>query len=105
MSETLARSLIRLIVTVGILAAVYFFMIRPILDTTNDTIDKAFDSFDGVESSLDNAFEDAGDQQPAEPDRRLEDGRRARPRLCQARSAGYDEDAAVRRALHRLAAD
>ena len=36
MSETLARSLIKLIVTVGILAAVYFFMIRPILDTTND---------------------------------------------------------------------
>ena len=64
MSETLARSLIRLIVTVGILAAVYFFMIRPILDTTNDTIDKAFDSFGGVESSLDNAFEDAGINPP-----------------------------------------
>ena len=64
MSETLARSLIRLIVTVGILAAVYFFMIRPILDTTNDTIDKAFDSFDGVGSSLDNAFEDAGINNP-----------------------------------------
>jgi hypothetical protein len=44
MSETLARSLIRLIVTVGILAAVYFFMIRPILDTTNDTIDKSFEN-------------------------------------------------------------
>ncbi len=64
MSETLARSLIRLIVTVGILAAVYFFMIRPILDTTNDTIDKAFDSFGGVESSIDNAFEDAGSVNP-----------------------------------------
>jgi hypothetical protein len=61
MSETLARSLIRLIVTVGILAAVYFFLVRPILDTTNDTIDKAFD---GVNSSLDNAFEDAGINNP-----------------------------------------
>jgi len=61
MSETLARSLIRLIVTVGILAAVYFFMVRPILDTTNDTIDKAFD---GVNSSLDNAFDDAGVNPP-----------------------------------------
>ena len=61
MSETLARSLIRLIVTVGILAAVYFFMIRPILDTTNDTIDRAFD---GVDSSLDNAFDDAGVNPP-----------------------------------------
>jgi hypothetical protein len=61
MSETLARSLIRLIVTVGILAAVYLFMVRPILDTTNDTIDRAFD---GVNSSLDNAFDDAGVNPP-----------------------------------------
>jgi len=64
MSETLARSLIRLIVTVGILAAVYFFMVRPILDTTNDTINKAFDSFDGVQGSIDNAFDDAGVNAP-----------------------------------------
>ena len=57
MSETLARSLIRLIATVGILAAVYFFMIRPILDTTNDTIDKAF-------NGVNNAFDDAGVNPP-----------------------------------------
>lgn len=61
MSETLARSLIRLIVTVGILAAVYFFIIRPVLDTTNDTINNAFDS---VDSQLDNAFDDAGINPP-----------------------------------------
>ena len=65
MTETLARSLIKLIVTVGILAAVYFFMIRPILDTTNDTIDKAFDSFGGIESSIDSAFDDAGIDAPS----------------------------------------
>jgi hypothetical protein len=64
MTETLARSLIRLIVTVAILAAVYFFLVRPILDTTNDTIDRAFDSFGGVESSIDNAFDDAGVNPP-----------------------------------------
>ncbi|MCB0877034.1 MAG: hypothetical protein R2718_11105 [Solirubrobacterales bacterium] len=64
MSETLARSLIRLIVTIAILAAVYLFMVRPILDTTNDTIDKAFNSFGGIENSLDTAFEDAGINNP-----------------------------------------
>jgi hypothetical protein len=64
MSETLARSLIRLIVTVGILAAVYFFMIRPILDTTNDTIDKAFEGFDGIGKSIDKSFENAGVNNP-----------------------------------------
>jgi hypothetical protein len=64
MSETLARGMIRLIVTVGILAAVYFFMVRPILDTTSDTVNKAFDSFGGVENSIDNAFDDAGANPP-----------------------------------------
>ena len=57
MSETLARSLIRLIVTVGILAAVFFFIVKPILDTTNN-------AFDSVNSSLDNAFNDAGISSP-----------------------------------------
>ena len=64
MSETLARSLIRLIVTVGIIAAIYFFLVRPILDTTNDTIDKAFDSFDGIETSIDKSFKNAGVNNP-----------------------------------------
>jgi hypothetical protein len=61
MSETLARSLIRLIVTVGILAAVYFFILRPVLDTTNDTINRAFDS---VNTQLDDAFNEAGINPP-----------------------------------------
>jgi len=56
MAETLARSLIRLLVTVAILAAVYFFAIRPILDTTNN----AFDSFDGLNDGIQNTLEDAG---------------------------------------------
>ena len=61
MAETLVRSLIKLIVTVGIIAAIYLFLVRPILDTTNDTINNAFDS---VDSSLDNAFDDAGVNPP-----------------------------------------
>ena len=64
MTETLARSLIRLIVTVAILAAVYLFLVRPILDTTNNTVNKAFDSFGGIENSLDTAFKDAGIDNP-----------------------------------------
>jgi hypothetical protein len=32
--------LIKLAVTVGTLAAVYLFIVKPVLDTTNETIDK-----------------------------------------------------------------
>ena len=56
MAEILANKLIGLLVTVGILAAVYFFAIKPILDTTND----AFDQFGGIGDSVESAFDDAG---------------------------------------------
>ena len=41
----LSSGLIRLAVTVGILAAVYLFIVRPVLDTTNNAIDSANQSF------------------------------------------------------------
>jgi hypothetical protein len=61
MAETLARSLIRLIVTVVILAAVYIFIVRPILDTTESTFDKAFS---GIQTTIDDAFQEVGVEPP-----------------------------------------
>src|SRR5688500_15053941 len=60
MGESLVRGLIRLLVTVGILAAVYFFIVSPILDTTNETIDRAFDASSGFQESIDESLETAG---------------------------------------------
>ena len=60
MAEVLANNLIRLLVTVAILAAVYLFAIKPILDTTSDTIDRAFEPFDGIQSEIQDSFDDAG---------------------------------------------
>jgi hypothetical protein len=37
----LTSGIIRLAVTVGILAAVYFFIVRPVLDTTNHAVDSS----------------------------------------------------------------
>jgi maltooligosyltrehalose synthase len=45
-------SVLRLAVTVGILAAVYFFAIRPVLDTTNKAIDSASSYSSGVHSDI-----------------------------------------------------
>lgn len=59
-AENLANKLIGLIVTVAILAAVYFFAIKPILDTTNDAFDRAFDASDGITESIQESFDDAG---------------------------------------------
>ena len=42
----LTSGLIRLLVTVGILAAAYFFIVKPVLNTTGDAIDKANRSFE-----------------------------------------------------------
>ena len=60
----LSSGLIRLAVTVGILAAAYFFIVKPVLDTTetissetNDSIQKSFESsgFDEIDVTLENA--------------------------------------------------
>jgi hypothetical protein len=49
-----------LLVTVGVLAAVYFLIVAPILDTTNDTIDRAFDASSGFQESINESLQDAG---------------------------------------------
>ena len=41
----LTSGIIRLLVTVGILVAVYFFIVRPVLDTTSDAIKEANETF------------------------------------------------------------
>jgi hypothetical protein len=41
----LSSGIIRLLVTVGILGATYLFIIKPILDTTDNAINRSFNSF------------------------------------------------------------
>lgn len=56
MGESIIRSLVRLGVTVAIFGAAYVFIVNPILDTTEDTINRAFDSADEAQKSLNEAF-------------------------------------------------
>ncbi|MBS1677967.1 MAG: hypothetical protein JST08_11330 [Actinobacteria bacterium] len=69
----LASGIIRLAVTVGILAAVYFFIVKPVLHTTEHTVDsanKAFEksfnssSFDSkaIEAKVNKTIEDVNRQ-------------------------------------------
>jgi predicted PurR-regulated permease PerM len=60
MGETAVRGLIRLLVTVGILAAVYFLIVSPILNTTTDTIDRAFDATGGIQESINESLQEVG---------------------------------------------
>jgi hypothetical protein len=43
---SLTSGIIRLLVSVGILAAAYFFIVKPVLQTTGDAIDNANKSFE-----------------------------------------------------------
>ena len=60
MAEILASNLIRLLVTVAILAAVYLFAIKPILDTTNQAFESVTAPFGEIQSEIQNSFDDAG---------------------------------------------
>ncbi len=63
---TVINPLIKIITTVVILGAVYLFIVKPALDTTNNAFDSFSDSFNGfdnlpgqVQSQVDNALDDA----------------------------------------------
>jgi hypothetical protein len=69
----LTSGVIRLAVTVGILAAVYFFIVRPVLDTTNHAVDssnkifeKSFESSTidtkAIEAQINKTLEDVNGQ-------------------------------------------
>lgn len=60
MAETLVRSLIRVIATVAIFAAVYFFIVKPILDATTETINTAFEGGQGLTEQIQESFEQSG---------------------------------------------
>jgi len=60
MAEDLVRNLIRVLGTVAVLAGVYFFMIKPILDTTEETFNRAFDAGDSITEQVFEGLEDAG---------------------------------------------
>lgn len=62
---TVINPLIKIITTVAILGAVYLFIVKPALDTTNNAFDSFSDSFNGfdnlpgqVQSQVDNALND-----------------------------------------------
>ena len=70
----LTSGIIRLGVTVGILAAVYFFIVKPVLHTTEHTVDSANKAFEksfgesptvdtkGIEAKVDKTIEDVNRQ-------------------------------------------
>ena len=42
---TVINPIIKIVTTVAVLAAAYFFIVKPILDTTNNAVDRSFDAF------------------------------------------------------------
>ena len=71
----LTSGIIRLAVTVGILAAVYFFAIRPVLDTTEEISNRAFEQSDrafGQQGDLQNSIQRQIQRNIAQTNRRVQ---------------------------------
>jgi hypothetical protein len=65
---TVINPIIKIVTTVAILAAVYFFIVKPTLDTTNEAFDSFSNSFpefndlsDDIQSQVDDAFDATSD--------------------------------------------
>jgi hypothetical protein len=59
---TVINPIIKIITTVVILGAVYLFIVKPALDTTNDVFNQSFGAFDdlsgNVQDEVNNALDD-----------------------------------------------
>jgi hypothetical protein len=60
LAESAIRSLIRLLVTVLVLGAVYLFIVKPILDTTENTFNQAFDASGTFQTEINRSLRSAG---------------------------------------------
>ena len=65
---TVINPIIKIVTTVAILGAVYLFIVKPTLDTTNSAFDSFSNSFNGfddlpgdVQSQIDDAFDSSSD--------------------------------------------
>jgi hypothetical protein len=65
---TVINPIIKIITTVVILGAIYLFLVKPALDTTNSAFDSFSNSFGGfdnlptdIQSQIDDAFSSTGD--------------------------------------------
>jgi hypothetical protein len=62
---TVINPIVRIIVVVAILGATYLFIVKPILDTTNNAFDQFGSAFDDlptdIQDQVDNAFDDLND--------------------------------------------
>jgi hypothetical protein len=56
---TVINPIIKIVTTVAVLAAAYFFIVKPVLDTTDNAIDKAGRGFENATQSANNAFDTA----------------------------------------------
>jgi hypothetical protein len=92
MAESLARSLIRLIVTIAILGAAYLFIVRPVLDTTNHAIDITAGAFQGSQELTDQISETFDDAGFDDVDLNLESQQEAQRMLNCVQRAGQDVD-------------
>ena len=61
---TVINPIIKVLTTVAILAAVYFFIVKPALDTTNsafEAVSESFDGFDDLPTDIQSQIDDALD--------------------------------------------
>jgi hypothetical protein len=59
---TFLNPLLKIVTVVAVLAASYFFIVRPILDTTESTIDRAFDESSNIQKSVQKSIKQANQQ-------------------------------------------
>ena len=56
---TIINPILKIVTTVAILAAVYFFIVKPTLDTTEEISNRAFDTSDQIQKDIRESIENS----------------------------------------------
>ena len=61
---TVINPIIKIVTTIVVLGALYLFIVKPILDTTNNAFEEFGSAFDNLPSSVQDTVDDAFDDVP-----------------------------------------
>jgi hypothetical protein len=70
---TIINPIIKIVTTIVVLGAIYLFIVKPILDTTNNAFEEFGGAFDAlptdIQDRVDTAFDDVGDNESGDFER------------------------------------
>ncbi len=98
---TIINPILKIVTTVAILAAVYFFIIKPTLETTEDISNRAFDTSDQIQEGIRDSIKDSAPSGSAPIDVKIPTSAEKAQKLGDCVSGATGDIAAIQKCMER----